>query len=369
METGFFTLGVEEEFQIVDPETGQLRSHIEQVMEQGELVLKESIRPEMHKSVVEGNTPVCQNMEHARNEVYNLRRELCTIANRGGLEIASAGSHPFSHWLDQEITQHARYISVVEEMQRAARRNLIFGLHVHVGYPDREKAIHLVNAASYFIPHILALSTNSPFWLGHDTGYKSYRLNVFDGFPRTGLPGKFNSFGEYEDYVELLVKTRCIDDPKRIWWDIRIHPYFDTIEFRMCDAQMRTQDTLALVGLVLAITRKLDTLLRNNLSFRIYRNILLEENRWRAMRRGLGGKLIDYGKQQEVDTLQLMHELLDFVEDVVDEMDVRPEIEYIRNTLLVQGTGADRQLTVYHNSGEDIKAVVDYIIDETKLGI
>lgn len=364
---GFFSLGVEEEFQIVDPKTRELRSHIEEVLEAGQLVLKESVRAEMHKSTVETGTGICEDIGQVRKELTHLRSELSKVAQAQGLTIGAAGTHPFSHWIDQEITDHSRYEMLIEELQNVARKNLIFGLHVHVGFPDRENAIPVINAASYFLPHLLALSANSPFWLGEDTGFCSYRVKVFESFPRTGIPHHFHSLSAYEDYVKLLVKTNCIDNPKKIWWDLRLHPFFDTIEFRVCDVQMTVEETLGLAALIQALTAKLYKLVRSNLTFRTYRRCYVDENRFRAARHGINGRLIDFGKQEEVETKSLTYELLDFVDDVVDELGSRNEIKLVEE-VLKRGTGADRQRKVYEET-KDLKKVVDFIISETHQGL
>jgi carboxylate-amine ligase len=252
-------------------------------------------------------------------------------------------------------------------MQLVARANLIFGLHVHIGVEDRETAIQLMNHARYFLPHILALSTNSPFWLGMNTGLKSYRCKVFDKFPRTNIPDYFPSWGEYENFIKLLIKTNCIDNAKKIWWDIRPHPFFNTLEFRVCDIPMRVDETIALAALIQATVAKLYKLHAANTGFRLYRRALVMENKWRAARYGLAGKLVDFGKQQEVSARELILEYLDFVDDVVDELDSREELNYVHK-ILEMGTGADRQLRVFEETN-DLKKVVDYIIEETEVGV
>ena len=364
---GLFTLGVEEEFQIVDPVSRDLRAHIEQILNHGKMILRESVKPEMHQSVVELGTDICQDIKEARRDVVGLRRNLFRLAKRQGLEIASAGTHPFAHWADQKITEGDRYKVIIEDMQQIARANLSFGLHVHVGIPDREVALQIMNMSRYFLPHIFAISTNSPFWIGSNTGFKSYRIKLFERFPRTGIPDSFDSLSEYEDYLKLLVKTNCIDNAKKIWWDMRLHPFFDTLEFRICDAQMRVDETIALAALCQALVAKLHKLLTQNLTFRTYRTRLINENRWRASRYGLDGKLIDFGKSTEVPTRELVEELLVFVDDVVDDLGSREEVNYIRE-MMRQGTGADRQVEVY-NRTKDLKSVVDYIITETHHGL
>ena len=362
-----FTLGIEEEFAIVDPVTRELRSHIHEILEDGKVTLKEQIKPEMHQSVVELGTEICRDIDDARNHVTELRSRLAALAGRSQLKIASVGTHPFSHWRDQLITKGERYQEIVRDMQLLARANLIFGLHVHVGIPDRETAIHVMNQARYFLPHIYALSVNSPFWVGHDTGLKGYRLKVFERFPRTGIPDSFESLSEYTDYCNLLVKTGCIDNAKKIWWDIRLHPFFDTLEVRVCDAQSRVDDTLAIAALIQALISKLHKLLRQNVTFRIYRRRLLDENRWRASRYGIDGKLIDFGREKETETRNLIHEFIEFVADEVAELGSRREMNHIER-ILHEGTGADRQLAVWERT-HDIKAVVDHIVAETYQGL
>jgi len=309
-ENKLFTIGVEEEFQIVDPETRELRSHIQQILEEGKMILAENVKPEMHQSVVEMGTDVCQDIQDAREQVTKLRRNLANLAKSKGLRIAASGTHPFSHWKDQRITAHPRYKTIVTDMQQVARANLIFGLHVHIGVDDRETALHIMNAVRYFLPHIFALSTNSPFWLGRNTGFKSYRSKVFDRFPRTGIPDYFNSIAEYDNYVNLLIKTNCIDNAKKIWWDIRAHPVFNTLEFRICDIPMRVDETIALAAIMQAVVVKLNKLIKQNLGFRLYRRALIAENKWRAARYGIEGKLIDFGKKEEVPYANLIRNSL-----------------------------------------------------------
>ena len=363
-----FTLGIEEEFQIIDPETRELRSHIQQILADGKVLLKEQVKPEFHQSVVELGTKICDDINAARDQVIELRSELATIAEREGLKIASSGTHPFSHWMDQLISPDERYVTILNDMQQIARANLIWGLHVHVGIPDREEAIDVMNQARYFLPHLYALSTNSPFWLGQNTGLKAYRQMIFERFPRTGIPDAFESLSEYDDYLKLLVTTNCIDNAKKIWWDIRLHPFFNTIEFRICDAQSRVDDTIALAGLMQAIVVKLHKLRAQNVTFRSYPRRLIDENRWRAARYGLDCKLIDFGRGCEMDERELLHEMLEFISTEVDELGLENEIEHVEKILL-EGTGADRQLRAWEQSGGNLKAVVDHIVDETYEGL
>jgi carboxylate-amine ligase len=322
----------------------------------------------LHQSVIEVGTGICRTIKEAKAEVFELRRHMVKLAYENGLRLAAAGTHPFADWYAQEISPDDRYKSIVEDMQQVARANLIFGLHVHVGIEDRETLIHLMNAARYFLPHFLALSANSPFWRGRNTGLHSYRCKVFDKFPRTNIPDYFPSYGEYENFVNLLIKTGCIDNAKKIWWDLRPHPFFDTLEFRVCDIPMRAEETVALAALMQAVVVKLWKLHAANMGFRLYRRALIMENKWRASRYGLEGKLIDFGVQQEKPARDLIHELLEFVDDVLDELGSREEVAYLHR-VLEMGCGADRQLRVFQETHGDMKAVVDFIISETQVGL
>jgi carboxylate-amine ligase len=361
-----FTIGIEEEYQTIDPETRDLRSHLAaEIIAKGRTLLREHVKAEMHQSVVEVGTGVCANIKQAKRELRELRRTIIQLAHDNGLKVGAAATHPFADWRQQEIYPDERYQIIVQDLKMVARANLIFGLHVHIGVEDRETAIHIMNAARYFVPHILALSTNSPFWLGMDTGLKSYRCKVFDKFPRTNIPDYFPSYGEYESFVNLLVKTNCIDNAKKIWWDIRPHPNFPTLEFRMCDIPMRLEETIAIAALIQCTVAKLYKLYAANQGFRLYRRALIMENKWRASRYGIDGKLIDFGKRVEVPMRDLIHEYMQIIEDVIDELDCREEILYVYR-MLENGTGADRQLKVYQETG-DLKKVVDYIIEETEV--
>jgi glutamate---cysteine ligase / carboxylate-amine ligase len=362
-----FTLGIEEEFQTIDPKTRELRSHMSKLVEGGQVILQERIKQEMHQAVVEMISNVCENIQQAREEVTYLRKMLFDLAAKQNLYIAAAGTHPFSDWQKQLITEDERYDKLIDDMRDVARSNLIFGLHVHVGIPSREEGMQILNAARYFLPHIYALSTNSPFWCGRNTGFKSYRSKVFDKFPRTGIPDYFSSVAEYDNYVNLLIKTGCIDNGKKIWWDIRLHPFYPTVEFRICDIPMRVDETICLAALMQAIVAKLYKLHQQNLSFRPYHRMLISENKWRAARYGIQGNLIDFGKEVEVPYSHLAEELMEFVDDVLDELGSRKEVEYIHE-ILRMGSGADRQLKVFEET-KSMKAVVDYIISETKVGL
>jgi carboxylate-amine ligase len=362
-----FTLGVEEEYMVIDPVSHELKSHEQRIVAEGQKIIKEKVKAEMHQAVVEVGTDICKDVDEARKDVSALRSTISSIAGSLGFQIGAAGTHPFSHWQSQLINDHVRYQEIVNEMQDAARSNLIFGLHVHVGMPSREMAIHIANSARYFLPHVYALSTNSPFWEGRLTGFKSFRTKVFDKFPRTGIPDYFDSYSAYENYVNLLIKTKCIDNAKKIWWDLRVHPFFGTVEFRICDVPMTVDETICLAALFQCICAKLYKLRSDNLNFIIYPRALVNENKWRASRYGIEGQLIDFGKEEEKDTRLLILELLDFVDDVADELGCRHALEYVHR-MLENGTGADRQLKVYADSGDLVK-VTQYIQQSFLAGI
>jgi carboxylate-amine ligase len=363
-----FTIGIEEEYQTIDPVSRDLRSHIAtEMLAKGKRRLEERVKAEMHQSVVEVGTRICKTVGEAREDLYDLRRQMIQLALENNLVLVAGATHPFADWRAQEIYPDPRYARVVEDLQLVARANLIFGLHVHVGVEDREAAMRIMNSMRYFLPHILALSTNSPFWRGMKTGLKSYRAKVFDKFPRTNIPDSFSSYGEFDYFVNLLIKTNCLDNAKKIWWDIRPHPFFNTVEIRVCDLPMRADETLAIAALIQATAAKLYLLHARNQDYRQYSRALIMENKWRAVRYGLDGKLIDFGKEIEVPERELILEYLEFVDEVVDELECRPAIEYVR-TILEMGTGADRQLRKFEETG-DLKAVVDYMVEETQVGL
>ncbi|MBY0551636.1 MAG: carboxylate-amine ligase [Candidatus Obscuribacterales bacterium] len=359
-----FTIGIEEEYQLVDQQTGDLSSTVDSIY--GELVdlLGEQVKPEMHQCMIEVGTNICDTAKEARQDLFHLRNTVARVAESQGLAIVAASTHPFANWAGQKISDNERYHKLVEDMQILSRSLLIFGMHVHVALEDREIAIQIMNAARYFLPHLLALTTSSPFWRGMETGLKSYRCEIFKKYPRTEIPDYFNSRGEYDAFINLLVKTNCIDNGKRIWWDLRPHPIYPTLEFRICDIPTRAEDSIAIAALCQAIVAKLHKLIKSNLGFRLYRRALIQENKWRALRYGLEGKLIDFGKQTEVPVKDLIYELMDFVDDVVDDLGSRKEINHIQS-ILKNGTSAERQIQVFKDSGGDYKAVVDHLIAET----
>ena len=352
---------------VIDPLTRELKSHEQKSVQEGHKVIKDKVKAEMHQAVVEVGTDICQDVDEAFMDVGTLRKTISGIAEDLGLWVGASGTHPFSHWESQLITDHIRYSEIVNELQEAARSNLIFGLHVHVGMENREMAIHIANSARYFLPHIYALSTNSPFWEGRLKGYKSFRTKVFDKFPRTGIHDYFESIEAYDNYIKILVKTNCIDNAKKIWWDLRVHPFFNTVEFRICDVPMTVQETIAIAALFQGICAKLYKLHSQNMNYIMYSRALINENKWRAGRYGIDGSLIDFGKESEVNTRILIYELLDFIDDVVPHLGSSHAVSYVHK-MLEQGTGADRQLKVFEET-KSLQKVVDLIHDSFLVGL
>jgi carboxylate-amine ligase len=322
----------------------------------------------MHQSIVEIGSAPCRTVGEARAELVRLRGEIMRLAGKKGLKIAAAGTHPFSHWITQEITPLERYMGVKEDMQELAQRLLIFGTHVHIGIEDRDFLVDAMNVARYLLPHVLCLSTSSPFWIGRNTGLKSYRSIIFRNFPRTGIPRIFQSWADLEALVETLVRTGSIPDGTKLWWDARPNWKYPTLEFRICDVCTRVDEAICVAAILQAIVAKLWKLRRDNLTFRVYPTDLIEENKWRAVRYGLDGKLIDFGKQAELPARDLIRELLEwFIADVVDELGSRQEVEYAYR-ILAEGSSADRQLATFKRTG-DLQAVVDQMITETAEGV
>ncbi len=357
------TLGLEEEYQIIHPGTRALTSYIQQFLDRGRVVLKDQIKPEFLQSQVEVGSSICHSIQEGRAELVRLRRAVREVAEAEGLRVAAAATHPFSNWLQQNVTAGERYAKHEMNMADVARQMLVFGMHVHIGIADRNLLIDVMNQSRYFMPHLLALSTSSPFWQGRDTGLKSYRSIVIGSLPRAGMPPAFESYDEYEQFVQTLVRTNCIDEPTKIWWDIRPSPKYPTVEFRMLDICTRIDDAICLAALLVGIVGKLIKLRQSNLTWREYRRNLLAENKWRAVRYGVEAKLIDFGKQTEVPLRDLVAEMLEFIDDVADELEIRAETEHV-HTILEQGTSADRQLRVFKET-QSLEAVVDHLIEET----
>jgi len=367
MKAPSLTLGIEEEYQIIDPTTRELKSYITEILAGDHMILDE-VKPELHQSMVEIGSKVCRAPSELRSELIRLRGLVMDLAARNGLVIAAAGTHPFSSWMTQEITPLERYAGVKEDLQDLAQQLLIFGTHIHVGIEDKDFLIDAMNVARYLLPHVLCLSTSSPFWQGRRTGLKSYRSIVFRNFPRTGVPPIMRSHGDYDELLDSLVKTRCVPDGSKIWWDVRPHHAYPTLEFRVCDVCTRVEEAVCIAAIMQAIVAKIWKLRRDNLTFRVYPTAMIEENKWRAVRFGLDGKLIDFGKEQELPARELISEMLQwFVDDVVDELGSRREVEYAFE-ILKNGTSADRQLAVF-DSTNDLKRVVDRVIAETAEGV
>ena len=367
-ETPSFSIGIEEEYQIIDPQTRELKSYITELLEAGKITLREQVKAELHQSIVEVGTKICHTAAEARDELVRLRKGVMELAGRNGLKIAAAGSHPISSWVDQEITPIERYAGVKQDMQILAQQLLIFGTHVHIGIEDQDFLIDAMNVVRYFMPHVLCLSTSSPFWIGQDTGLKSYRSIIFRNFPRTGIPPFFFSYADFARYRDTLVKTNSIPDGTKIWFDARPNYNYPTLEFRICDVSTRVDEAVCMTAIFQALIYKIWKLRRDNMTFRLYSHSLIEENKWRAVRYGLDGKLIDFGKQTELPARELIREMIEwFIGDVMDELGSRKEIEYAYR-IMEEGTSADRQLTTYRRTN-DLKAVVDQLIQETEEGV
>jgi carboxylate-amine ligase len=367
MKAPSLTLGIEEEYQIIDPQTRELRSYITEILTGDQMILDE-VKPELHQSMVEIGSKVCRTPQEVRGELVRLRGMVMDLAARNGLVIAAAGTHPFSLWTKQEITPLERYAGVKQDLQDLAQQLLIFGTHIHVGIEDRDFLIEAMNVSRYLMPHVLALSTSSPFWQGRRTGLKSYRSIIFRNFPRTGIPPILRSHAEYDEVLGTLVRTGSIPDGSKIWWDARPHHAYPTLEFRVCDVCTRVDEAVCIAAILQAIVAKIWKLRRDNLTFRLYPQSLIDENKWRAVRFGIDGKLIDFGREAELPARELITEMLEwFVDDVVDELGSRKEVEYAFQ-IMRGGTSADRQLAVYDQT-RDLRTVVDRLVSETADGV
>ncbi|HLQ30878.1 MAG TPA: carboxylate-amine ligase [Ktedonobacteraceae bacterium] len=368
---GRFTIGIEEEFQLVDRDTGQLSPKIITIMEKGLPIFGEQIKPEMLQPTIELISKIYPDIVVARQETRRLRGQLAILLAEAGIAPVSAGTHPEARWMDQPVTPSERYDQIQEEFQDVGRSVLIFGLHVHIAVENDEIAIKLMNQLRTFLPHMLALSSNSPFWAGRLTGLKSYRAVVWKRFPRSGLPDAFPTLYDYQLYVQSLVKTGCIDNAKKIWWDIRPHPFFGTVEFRIFDMPSTLNDVMGIAALCQSLVAKLTWLHKHRLwggATVVPRN-LLEENKWRAMRYGLDAEIVDFVQHRTLRMRDSIHELLDMVDDVHDDLGTRRDINYIR-TLLddPRGTGADRQIALYKETGS-LRAVTQFLMEQTMEGI
>ncbi len=364
-----FTLGIEEEFQLVNRRTGELSSRAQSILDKGTPIFEEQIKPEMLQSTIEYVSSILPDIATARMELYSSRAILARLVAEEGLALVSAGTHPSSSWHGQVLTERERYEDMAEEYQDVGRSILIFGMHVHVAIDSKERAIKVMNQVRTWLPHLMALSSNSPFWSGRMTGIKSYRSVVWKRFPRSGMPDIFDSWGHFDTFVQDLVEAQCIDNGKKIWWDIRPHPFFDTIEFRICDMPATVDDTLALAALCQALVAKLTQLDERGKSVPVLRRDYIEENKWRAMRYGLDAQVVDFVQHRTLGMRDSIRELLDFVDDVVDNLGSRREMNYIRALLDdPQGTGADRQMAIYQQSN-DLGKVNQFLIEQTMQGV
>jgi carboxylate-amine ligase len=371
-----FTIGVEEEYLLVDKETRKLVIDPPQsLMEEAEERCGAQVTSEFLRSQIEIGTKVCENVQEAREELARLRRIIIDVADGYGFAPIAASTHPFGRWSEQKQTEKDRYKELTVEMQAAARRLLICGMHVHVGIDDDELRIDLMNQMSYFLPHLLALSCSSPFWDGRDTGLKSYRLIVFDSLPRTGLPERFVSYAEYMRHVRILEDAGLIEDATRIWWDLRPSARYPTLETRVMDVCTRLDDTIALAALLVCILRMLYRLRAANQRWRLYTPMLIQENRWRAMRYSFDEGLIDLGKGGVVPFEDLLDEILSLISDDARALGCEKEVGYARH-ILTRGTSAHRQLRHYEleraagkTEEEALQSVVDMLIADTAKGV
>ncbi len=371
-----FTIGVEEEYLLVDKETrGLVVDPPSSLLAECEEILGGQVTNELLQSQIEVGTKVCNNVQEAREDLARLRKSIIEVTGRHGIAPIASSTHPFSQWSEQKHTRKDRYESLTAEMQAAARRLVICGMHVHVGINDDSLRIDLMNQAAYFLPHLLALSCSSPFWRGEDTGLKSYRLTIFDALPRTGLPEKFQSYNEYQRHVDILVNAGVIEDSTKIWWDLRPSARFPTLESRIMDVCTRLDDALALAALLVCIMRMLYRLRLNNQRWRTYTRMLVRENRWRAMRYSFDEGLIDFAKGRIVPFEDLLDEILDLTYEDARALDCEAEIGSVRD-ILSRGTSAHRQLKARelslaagNSSADALNAVVDTLISDTAEGL
>jgi carboxylate-amine ligase len=372
IKTPTFTVGVEEEYLLVDKETRDLVvDPPASIMDDCQKVLQRQVSPEFMKAQIEIGTKVCNSIDEVRTDLARLRSVIVDVTGKHGLAPIAASTHPYARWLDQKHTERERYETLSSEMQAAARRLLICGMHVHVGIEDDELRIDLMNQFSYFLPHLLALSCSSPFWEGEDTGLKSYRLTVFDALPRTGLPEHFASWAEYRRHVDVLIHAGLIKDATKIWWDMRPSDRYPTLEVRVADVCTRLDDAVCIASLVVCALRMLYRLRCENRRWRIYTRMLLMENRWRAMRYSFDEGLIDLAKGIIVPHSELVDEMLGIIREDAEELGCLKDVEHARK-ILADGTSAHRQIASYNkalesgkNEHEALQAIVDMLIEET----
>lgn len=367
-----FSVGIEEEYLLVDKESRDLKSEPPPaLLAKCEEALHGQVSPEFLRSQIEVGTKVCKSVHEARDDLVHLRSTVGGIADEFDLALIASSTHPFAHWQSQQHTDKERYNLLAQDLQQVVRRLVICGMHVHVGIEDDELRIDLLNQATYFLPHLLALSTSSPFWQGAPTGLKSYRLSIFDELPRTGLPHSFSSYSEYERTIELLVNAGLIEDASKIWWDMRPSGRFPTLEMRITDVCPLVEDSVAIAALFQCILRLLYRLRRKNQRWRQYPPLLIRENRWRAQRYGVEQGMVDFGKGAIIPFSELLEELFELVAEDADHFGTTAEVQHAR-TILKRGTSADRQLARFEEAkalgGDDhaaLVAVVDEIVEET----
>jgi carboxylate-amine ligase len=364
-----FNIGIEEEYQLIDPESWELIGYVTQTMGGAQVIAQErkpglEFAGHLQNAVLAVGAPVCADIKAARDHLVRMRGTMLELAAAHRFKVAAAGTHPFSSWEKSSLpTSHYRVLANDAEM--IARRMLAFGMHVHIGVEDREMAVDVMNTMRYVLPHILTLTTSSPFWAGRNTGLKSYRNVLLDALPRTGIPGLFQGYQEFHSYVDTLVRTNSISDVSRIWYDILPHHRYPTLYVRICDMVPDYRDALAVTALLQAVVAWMVHLRRNNMSFRIYERLLIEENKWRAVRYGLDGNLIDFGIEKEVPTRDLIRELLELVAPQAGKLNVEDELAHI-HTILERGASADQQLRVWRDADRDFAAVVKYLVQETE---
>jgi carboxylate-amine ligase len=368
-----FTFGIEEEYHLVDRATRDLASAPPELLELGVSRLGERVSPEFLRSQIEIGTPVLKSFAEARDELRRLRAEIVRLSSEHGLAPIAAGTHPFADWSRLETSPKARYQALAQDLAVVGRRLVICGMHVHVAIEDPELRIDIMNQARYFLPHLLILSTSSPFWMGRDTGLKSFRVALFKQSPRTGMPGRFNGWDEYRQAVDVLVRAGVMEDASKIWWDLRPSARFPTLEMRLTDVATRIDDAIAIAALYVCLCRMLWRLRRGNVGWRSYPVFLLEENRWRAQRYGVKDSLFDLGKGTLVPYPDLLEEILALVAEDADAFGCRANIEHARH-IVREGTSADRQLSVFAEArrggateDEALRLVVDHLIHETAL--
>ncbi len=365
-----YTIGVEEEHQVIDPANGELTPLPGSPEGAKSLVTGDGVllKRELHTSAVEVDTGICASAAEVETRLVSARGSLHRWCDERGLRYIAAGSHPTSDWKQAEITDAPRYRALLENLQDVGRSNLIYGLHVHVAIDDPARALQVINGARVYLPHLLALSCSSPFWRGRDTGLDSVRTAVFARMPRTGIPPAFHSLEEYQEVVDSLVRTHCIEDATRIWWDLRPHSLFPTVEFRICDIPTRVQDCVTIAALTQAIVAKIDKLAREGRAPRASHRGYVAENKWRAARFGIRGELVDFHNVREQHAAEWLEDLLTFVDDVVDELGSRVYVERARQ-IVAEGTSADRQRAVYEQSGKDYGAVIQHLLGESIEGV